>query len=152
MLSLSRPLDAMAIALAVALGVLAFTQWRESSQFSADAVATTGRVVEVRTAKKVLLDAQAEVFATVEFRVEDGATVRSEIPTSVHRLGIERHGLEGRVLPISYDPASPMRVRYGQSPGSESALVLLLLAVGALFAPTALRSSALRKMATPGGG
>jgi len=95
MLSLSRPLDAMAIALAVALGVLAFTQWRESSRFSADAVATTGRVVEVRTAKKVLLDAQAEAFVTVEFRAEDGATVRAEIPTSLHRLGIERDGLEG---------------------------------------------------------
>jgi hypothetical protein len=151
-LSPSRPLDMVAVALAVALGLLSFTQWREAERFSADAVATTGRVVEVRTEKKVLLDAQAAAYATVEFETREGDTVRSEIPTAVQQLGLDPESVEGAELPISYDPAAPSRVRYGRSSGTESAVVLLLLAVGALFAPLALRSSALRRLAGGGGG
>lgn len=149
MLSTSRPLDMAAIALAVALGALAILQWRAAESFGANAVSTTGEVVSLREAKRVLLDPEAEVFATVQFTTPGGDVVRAELSTSVQALGIEPRPTVGTVLPIAYDPTATPSVRYGTSTGAGGALVLALLAVGALFAPALLRQSSLR---SAGGG
>ena len=143
MLSLKRPIDIVAIGFATVLALIAFVQWRESRSFVAGAVETTARVVEIRTEKKVLLDAQASKFATVEYTAGSDAVLRQELPTALRTLGLEEEGLVGRTIPIRYDPSEPRRIRYGESQGGEGALVLLALAIGALFVPWALRNSVL---------
>ncbi|MEM9380218.1 MAG: DUF3592 domain-containing protein [Planctomycetota bacterium] len=148
---ISRPLDAAAVALAAALGLLAFGQWRASSSFGRDAVATTAEVVELRTAARALLDPEAAVFATVELETAEGQTVRAELPSSVQSLGLDPRTLEGARIPIRYDPSDASTVRYAERSGGEAALVLALLAGGALFAPMILRQSALRNAGARGG-
>lgn len=152
MLSRKRPMDVAAAGLAVALGAIAFMQWRSAEGFVRNAVAVNGTVVELRTAKKVIFDAEAEVYATVEFSLEgpaggdpaeDSPIRRAELPTPVRRLALNPTGLEGTLIPIRYDAANPANVRYGNAKGHEGALALALLAVGALFIPIALRRSSL---------
>lgn len=152
MLSISRPLDAAAIALAAALGLLAFGQWRAASSFGRDAVTTTARVVELRTAARALLDPEAAVFATVELETAEGLVLRAELPSSVQSLGLDPETLEGEQIPVSYDPADAATIRYAGRTGAGAALVLALLAGGALLAPMILRQSALRNAAAGGGG
>jgi len=153
MLSPKRPLDVAAAGLAVALGAIAFMQWRSANSFARDAVAVNATVVETRTAKRVVFDAEAEVYATVEFvapaepegegDAPEGTTYRAELVTAVRKLGLSPEGLEGTIVPILFDPENPESVRYGSSKGYEGALTLALLALGALFIPIALRRSSL---------
>lgn len=162
MLSPKRPMDVAAAGLAVALGAIAFMQWRSAEGFVQNAVTVNGTVVELRTAKKVLFDAEAEIYATVEFLPEGtagdqytgGGAVnlpmrRAELPTPVQRLQLNPNGLVGMRVPIRYDPANPASVRYGNAKGHQGAMALALLAVGALFIPIVLRRSSL---AAGGGG
>ncbi len=147
MLSPKRPMDVAAACLAVALGAIAFMQWRASKGFARDAISVNATVVELRTAKRVLFDAEAEIFATVEFvpspGTSDGPPHRAELSTPIQKLGLSPAGLEGTRVPIQFDPQNPDNVRYGQSDGHEGALVLALLAIGALFIPIVLRRSSL---------
>ena len=147
MLSRSRPLDMAALAMAVSIGVLAVMQWRASASFHAGSIAIDARVVELRAAKKSMLDPAAEVFALVEFETPGGDIVRAELPSSVQSLGLDPSTVVGTTIAVAYDPAAVRRVRYGGRTGLESALVLALLAVGALFAPLIFR-----RMSLHGGG
>lgn len=153
MSKLTSPANIAAAAFAVALGLLAFSQYRASTNFAEDAVATTATIVELRTEKRAILDAQAETFAQVEFLPDGrGPAVTSELPTSIRALGLSEESAVGATVPIRYDPKNPASVRYGAERGAQGALILLALAIGALFVPTILRRSALAKMATGGGG
>lgn len=143
-------LNLAGVALAAALGLLAFMQWRSSRAFSADAVALTGTVVELRTAKKAIFDADNDVFPTVEYRLEgDDSPRRAELATPLAKIGLEPERAVGSAVPLMVDPAAPGRPRHGRAQGRESALVLLALAFGALFAPAILRRSV---MGRGGGG
>lgn len=148
-LSWKRPIDLLAIAFAVALALIAFAQWRASKGFVAGAVQTTGTVTEIRIGTRVLLDAQTDSFATVEFTSGSDETMTAELPTPIRTLGLQPENLVGTVIPLRYDPEDPRRVRYGNSKGSEGAAILAALALGALLIPFALRKSA---MASVGGG
>ena len=107
-------MDLAALALAALLAGLALLQWQSASSFSEAAEVAEARVVELRTAKKVILEAEADVFATVEFVPEGGSeSVRAELPTTVQNLGLEPEGLVGTVVSVRYDPAAPRVVRYG---------------------------------------
>lgn len=148
MLDPKRPLDLVAIAFAALLAGLAILQWREARTFGADSVTAQATVVELRTAKKQLLDARADVFATVEFTPEANAgenaeAVRAELPTAIAQLGLEEEGLVGTLIGIRYDPTRPTHLRYGAARGDEGAYILALLALGALFAPFVLRRATL---------
>ena len=133
-----------AAAMALAIGFLALIQWRAAASFGADAIEIDARVVGLRTGKKTLIDPEAEIFAMVEFEVAGGSIVRAELPTSVQSLGLDPATIEGTVLGVSYDPsAAGSSVRYGGRTGAEGALVLALLAIGALFVPRVLRQMTL---------
>lgn len=144
MLNPQRPMDLAALALAALLAGLALLQWQSASSFSDAAEVAEARVVELRTAKKVILEAEADVFATVEF-VPEGASesVRAELPTTVQNLGLEPEGLVGTLVSVRYDPAAPRVVRYGAASGAEGAIPLAALALFALFVPTIMRRSIL---------
>jgi hypothetical protein len=132
-----------AVAMALAIGFLALIQWRAAASFGTDAIEIDARVVGLRTAKKTLIDPEAEIFAMVEFEVASGDIVRAELPTSIQTLGLDPTTLEGTTLGVSYDPSAASSVRYGGRTGAESALVLALLAIGALFVPRILRQMTL---------
>ncbi len=153
MSKLTSPANVAAAAFSVALGLLAFSQYRASTAFADGAVEAIATVVELRTEKRAILDAQAETFAQVEFA--PGGTdqsVTSELPTPIESLGLQEDTAVGATVPILYDPKNPQSVRYGRERGTEGALILLGLAIGALFVPAILRRSTLAKMATGGGG
>lgn len=154
MLKLKSPADVAATAFALALGLLAFGQLRASAAFTEGAVATTAKVTELRTQKRALLETQAEVFARVEFTPAegDGGLVETELPTPLDTLGVPEETAVGSTVPILYDPANPTNARYGRDQGKAGALVLLALAVGALFIPAILRRSTLAHLAGGGGG
>ena len=154
MLKLNSAADIAAAAFAVALGLLAFGQYRASTAFADGAIRATAQVVDLRTEKRAVLDAQAETFAQVEFAPSGSEpSITSELPTPIRALGLDAETAIGKTLPIYYDPKNPASVRHGGAArGAGGALVLLALAVGALFIPSILRRSSLARMATGGGG
>lgn len=151
MLSFSRPIDLLAIALAAVLTGLGVVQLRASSAFSGAAERVTANVVSVESSKRGLLDGQLDTYATVEFEV-DGRTVRSRVAEPLERIGVDPESAVGEALPVLYDPAQPSQVRHRATSGRDAAFVLFALALGALLAPAALRRTALVQAATPGGG
>lgn len=139
-----RPMDLLAFGLAAALALLALLQWRGSARFAGGAETTTATVVELRRTKKTFLEGRADVFATVEFTPAGAeAPTRAELPTPLRTLGLPDEGLEGTTLVVRYDPSNPRVVRFASSEDRSGALVLLALAVGALFVPAILRRSSL---------
>jgi hypothetical protein len=150
---LASPANVAAAAFSVALALLAFSQYRASTAFADGAVEAVGEVVDLRTEKRAILDAQAETFPQVLF-IPEGSdlAITSELPTPIGSIGLQEDTAIGANVPILYDPKNPSSVRYGRERGSEGALILLGLAIGALFVPTILRRSSLARMATGGGG
>lgn len=139
-------MDLLAIALAAALAALALLQWRGAARFAGDARTATATVVELRRTKKTFLEGRADVYATVEFRPEGAeGSVRAELPTPLRTLGLADEGLEGTSVVVQYDPSDPRRVRFGASDAPSGALVLVALALGALFVPAILRRSSLSR-------
>ncbi len=140
MLSFRRPIDSVFVAVAALLGALAFGQWRRSSDFADHALQATANVVSLRETKKQILDAAPETYAKVEFTTDGGAIVRAELPDPF-RSSAAPAPEEGSSLTIWYDPREPTTARLQRGAGREGVLVLLALAVGALFAPAILRRS-----------
>lgn len=147
MFDLKSPLDLLGIALAAVLLGLGVVQYQKSVAFDDAAVATEATVVDVETRKRGLLDGAATAIATVEFEV-DGRAQRSPMAEPLQHLGLSPTNAVGKVLSVRYDPSNPAEVHYGTQTGREGAKVLLLLALGALFAPFFLR----RIVLAPGGG
>lgn len=154
MLSLRRPLDIAAIVLAAALAALGIAQLVRTAAFDQDAVQATARIVALETAQRGLLDSFAETFAEVEYTPagEGAAPVRTSLPESLSKLGIPPEGALGREVEILYDPSRPAAVRAYAADQRGGAYVLFALALGALFAPFALRRLSLVASLTPGGG
>ncbi len=144
MSKLLSPTNVAAAAFSVALALLALTQYQASTAFTDAAVEANGKIVDVRTEKRAILDGQAGVFAQVEFTVEGAATpVVAELPTPLKDLGLDESSAVGSTVPILYDPQHPESVRYGRERGTEGAVVLLALALGALFVPMILKRASL---------
>lgn len=136
------PFDVAALAFAMALGLLAFGQWRAAKDFAESSVPVTARVVEIREEKKSFMEGAPPSYAKVAFTTESGDDVATELPTPIARLGVA--GVEvGTTLPVRYDARDPRRARYGTGTSAKGAYVLLALAAGALFVPMILRRSSL---------
>lgn len=148
MLDPKRIQDLAALVFALGLGALALIQWRAGETFVEDAVLTQAEVVSTRTAKQNILEPIADVFVTVTFTAAGGEVVEAELPRSTSAMGLRPDPAEGSPLTVRYDPRDPSSVRYGEADDQRSALVLALLAVGALFVPGILRRASM----TPGGG
>ncbi|MGB0330898.1 MAG: hypothetical protein ACPGPE_03660 [Planctomycetota bacterium] len=140
MISFRRPIDSVFVAVAALLGALAFGQWRKSSDFADHALQATATVVSVRETKKQILDAAPEIYARVEFTTDGGDVVRAELPDPF-RASAAPAPREASSLIIWYDPREPTTARLQRGAGREGVLVLLVLAVGALFAPAVLQRS-----------
>lgn len=140
MLSFRRPIDAVFIAIGALLGALALVQWRDSDDFADNARQVTATVASLRETKKQVLDAAPETYAKVEFSTGGGDVVRTELPDPF-RSSAAPPPSEGSALTIWYDPREPTTARLDRGAGREGVLVLLALAVGALFAPAILRRS-----------
>ncbi len=140
MLSFRRPIDAFFIAIGALLGALAFVQWRDSGDFADHARQVTATVASLRETKKQILDAAPETYAKVEFSTGGGDIVRTELPDPFRSSGAPPPAV-GSSLTIWYDQREPTTARLHRGAGREGVLVLLALAVGALFAPAILRRS-----------
>lgn len=147
MISPRQPIDAVFMATSAMLVVLAILQWTESDDFAEHARPTDAVVIELRTTRKQVLEADAETYARVEFETAAGEVVRTELPTPFRASGAAVPA-EGSRLAVWYDPRSPRTARLGKGAAREGALVLLALAAGALFAPAILR----RALRSPGAG
>lgn len=147
MLSFRRPIDALFMALAALLTALAAVQWKENGDFAVAARQVDATVLEHRETRKQVLDAAADVYVRVEFRTEAGDVVRTDLPDPF-RAGGPPIPAVGSALPVWYDPRAPSTARLASDAGRDGALVLIALAVGALFAPAMLR----RALRDGGGG
>ena len=154
MLKLKSPADIAATAFALALGLLAFGQFRAAAAFTEEAVATNAKVIDLRTDRRGLLESQADTFPIIEFTPggPDARKVEAELPTPLRTLGLSAETVVGTTVPIRYDPMNPTSARFGQDQGKAGGFILLALAIGALFIPAILRRSTLARLASGGGG